>query len=80
MSAETASPHRVAVEFVGGPVDGLAGFVAVGIVRLVMARGGEVHLYEFDPKTTPEGLWVFRHRGLVVRHLRGSAEQKEVEP
>ncbi|MEY2905668.1 MAG: hypothetical protein RLZZ408_139 [Verrucomicrobiota bacterium] len=79
MSAEEkmmdGGPHRLAVEFQGGPADGLQGFVTVGKdkVRVKLGRDGAEHRYEFDPVTTEAGYWIYRHRGPVAPVEGGAA-------
>ena len=71
--AMAGGPHKMAVEFQGGPADGLRGFVVVGVDRLRVRRAGVVHRYEFDPVTTAEGFWIYRDRGPVPPMEGGTA-------
>lgn len=79
MSAEDKAmeggPHRLAVEFQGGPADGLRGFLQMGNerVRVKMGKEGEEQSYEFDPVTTAEGFWIYRHRGPAAPVKKGGA-------
>ena len=79
MSAEEKAmeggPHKLAVEFQGGPADGLRGFLQMGQdrVRVKMGTEAEEQNYEFDPVTTAEGFWIYRHRGPVLKVEGGAA-------
>ncbi len=63
--AMDGAPHKMAVEFQGGPADGLRGYVVIGADRLRVRRAGAEHAYEFEPATTAEGFWIYRDRGPV---------------
>lgn len=61
--AMAGGPHKLAVEFMGGPVDGQRGFLPMGLDTVPVTVGPRAHRYEFDPVTTAEGFWVYRHAG-----------------